>query len=105
MKKNDENKNQLERWKLIMAKYLAKVIDNHLSVNIGEEKEFCEFVFPFWRDAVHEIMIFNGCSCVEGDRLDCFLSLNPQNQKRFFAGDKLLSLESFSTLVKTALIK
>ncbi len=46
-----------------------------------------ETLFPFWRDAIHEIVLQqHGCSCQKGEPAGCLLTFSRREQETLFTG-------------------
>jgi hypothetical protein len=62
-----------------------------------------EILFPFWRDAAHEIMKLEGCPCTLNDNSDdeaCFMDADRKTQIDLFNDMELFSYQGFIEILQ-----
>jgi hypothetical protein len=64
------------------------------------ECDLSDALYPFWRDAVHEMLVRRGCPCTRDRASECFLSLEPHEQRTKLKGD--IGLDAFTKFFNDA---
>ena len=60
------------------------------------EDEYEKALYPYWRDAIHELILSKYCPCQDGKNEKCFLALSKNIQMKLITEKMpLLNFENF----------